>query len=1299
MGKTTAFKGECQALGNNAHYISARNFLSLDLPTRRSEWEGKTLFIDGLDEVRTGQRDFRTPFDKIRHRLDALGKPRFRLSCRAADWLGSNDLRHLKDVAPTGDVAVLNLDPLSEEAIADILLSYASIYNTNAFIDHARERGIQGLLSNPQNLLMIAEAAAGGAELPTSRTEVFESFCSLVMREHNDEHICGSGLTGEDRILDAAGRLCAVQLLTGSYGYVLYRRNAPQDHLTIDECDFKDEQLLRSALSTKLFSSVGDDIYSPVHRHIAEYIGARHLASLIDTGLPAARVISLMTGHDGVVVTELRGLSAWLAAICRNARSRLIETDPFGVGIYGDIAGFSLSEKRTLLVSLRGQMNRIDNFWDTGLAFRSLASRNLVPALKEHLIGSQRGKEDEFFVEFILMILSKGDTIDELSEQLLDIVRDDSWRESTRQAALGAYLHNRADASVQRQELRALLFDVGSGRVSDSAYGLLGTILDKIYPEALSPEEVWDYYLPAYEFRISNYEYVRFWGSRLIERSNDDHVIRLLNEFVSRGQGLKMAIESHDMEKLPLNLLCRALNSRGDAASSSILYEWLGVGVRLWRRREYEFPLQDIRSWLEQRPDVQKNLILESLLREPDPDSQSLWDAQMNAMHRLYGAAMPENLGKWFLQQAVSFTHCNLPLAEHLLKMAVRGYWSKTPSAEAFAAELAGNDELKAKIEELRQPTPVDPRISEWKREDEEFAEKKKQEKAEWLDYIRSTETAFYENRAAPALLHQMAMAYFGSFAGSSGEIGRKALKEYLSGEKNLVDAVLHGLRETIHRSGMPDAGEIINVHERGYMHYLCLPLLAGLTDLDDAEETDLSNLSDEMLRSALASYYCTPVALKAHGWYAELLSERSDLIADVLIKYLKSALRRKDEHVSGLWEMATDEAHSEVARIASLPLLKSFPARCIHNQLNFLDRLLWAAVQNADLVSLKQLIDRKLALKSMNMPQRAHWLAVGIILSPEQYREELEGFFGVSERRALHGIAFFEEWRTEQLLDSQSTQMLIRLFGRWFGPEMLNSGGTITPAKAASRLVWRLISKIAALPSVEANGTLRKLLDDDTLANWRFELSWALSSQQVIFRDASYAHPTPKEVTDTLTGGVPANAGDLASLLVDVLEDLSIHISTSSNNAWRQYWNEVKGKPSEPKYEDSCRDVLIDSLEVKLPNEVDVQPEGRYVLNKRSDMRVAFKGFNVPVEIKRNGHRELWSSMKRQLIANYTREPETGGFGIYLVFWFGRDYTQAPPDGQRPENPRQLKYLLEKTLDIEQRLKISVCVIDTSGT
>ena len=40
--------------------------------------------------------------------------------------------------------------------------------------------------------------------------------------------------------------------------------------------------MLRSALITKLFKSASNNRFIPVHRHIAEFLGARHLAGVIN---------------------------------------------------------------------------------------------------------------------------------------------------------------------------------------------------------------------------------------------------------------------------------------------------------------------------------------------------------------------------------------------------------------------------------------------------------------------------------------------------------------------------------------------------------------------------------------------------------------------------------------------------------------------------------------------------------------------------------------------------------------------------------------------------------------------------------------------------------------------------------------------------------------------------------------------------------------------------------------------------------------------------------------------------------
>ena len=132
-----------------------------------------------------------------------------------------------------------------------------------------------------------------------------------------------------------------------------------------------------------------------------------------------------------------------------------------------------------------------------------------------------------------------------------------------------------------------------------------------------------------------------------------------------------------------------------------------------------------------------------------------------------------------------------------------------------------------------------------------------------------------------------------------------------------------------------------------------------------------------------------------------------------------------------------------------------------------------------------------------------------------------------------------------------------------------------------------------------------------------------------------------------------------------------------------------------------SSRDALLSELRQCLPDELDAQPEGEYANDKRADIRISCRDFQIPVEIKKNSHRKLWSALRDQLIAQYTCGPVTDRYGIYLVLWFGEVYGQRkppPPSGVYPDSPEALKARLEGALKPEVARRISVCVIDVSA-
>ena len=95
----------------------------------------------------------------------------------------------------------------------------------------------------------------------------------------------------------------------------------------------------------------------------------------------------------------------------------------------------------------------------------------------------------------------------------------------------------------------------------------------------------------------------------------------------------------------------------------------------------------------------------------------------------------------------------------------------------------------------------------------------------------------------------------------------------------------------------------------------------------------------------------------------------------------------------------------------------------------------------------------------------------------------------------------------------------------------------------------------------------------------------------------------------------------------------------------------------------------------------------------------MVYGGFNVPVEIKRSDHPDLWTAIGNQLVGKYARDPGAEGFGIYLVLWFGPDSRRKPTalEGRAPSDASELESRLTEHVPDSERSRISVCVMDVS--
>jgi hypothetical protein len=172
--------------------------------------------------------------------------------------------------------------------------------------------------------------------------------------------------------------------------------------------------------------------------------------------------------------------------------------------------------------------------------------------------------------------------------------------------------------------------------------------------------------------------------------------------------------------------------------------------------------------------------------------------------------------------------------------------------------------------------------------------------------------------------------------------------------------------------------------------------------------------------------------------------------------------------------------------------------------------------------------------------------------------------------------------------------------------------------------------------------------------------------------------------------------------LTFDHLRDIAEKIRDGSTNDYRQYWSyDTSNKKLEKsKPENDCRDALLSDLQERLGKlKIDAQGESSYAEDKRADIKVSFdgaNGFNIPIEIKKDNHNDLWRAIHEQLIAKYVRDPGTDGYGIYLVFWFDGEGMPSPVDGgKKPTTAPELENRLKQTLTSEEMHRIRICVID----
>ena len=1323
-GKTSEFKRQAELC--DGQFVSARDFIAFE---DKSEWHDRTLFIDGLDEVRAGSADGRTSFDAIRKKLLQLGKPRFRLSCREADWFGSNDRRHLETVAPEGKVLVLRLDPLPDEEIKAVLRKNHNIDDPDTFVDMARQRGVAALLENPLSLELLAKAVRN--EWPDSRIRTFEMACETLADETNEEHQYATirERANTKELLDTAGQLCAVLLLAGAPGIQLSGRSQDDNFIGLNELTGTGRALQFESLKTRLFEAPNSEFAIPLHRQVAEFLGARHLAELVENGLPANRILALMSGYDGMIVTEMRGLCAWLATLCGTSREEIITRDPLGTVLYGDVAGFPPQDKGRIIRELE-KVSEKDHWFLGTIELDSrlgdLVSPELTNEMLEILEDSARDGGRQSLTLFLIEALCHVHPLEGMSCALMTIIRDDSRWPNVRQKSIDAYLRQMEDQKQALADLKSLMQEVYAGQVPDPEDELLGLLLEKTYPDALPGTEVLDYLRTPKSSKYIAYSAFWTWTLPNSERSSWGRKVELLDRLAEQYTALgpeerQSGARSDITTEVPFVLLDEVLldSSVAIEVEPERLFGWLGVAGRFgdW---DFEWGIlherkQRVQSWLSQRPGLWKILFKMGLERCKRACGESDHAEFQQLMHmeedrRLLGVRAPADFAAWCLEEAINMD--DMVAAQWLIRRVADEIEEGRVSRELVVSRLQENDLLTKALQErliLREGFRM-----------RENARKEKAEKrndfTRWQNAVRDHQAELIENRAPMQLLHNLARAYFGGYHGMSEYTPHERLNNLLDGDKKLVETVLAGFRVTVSRTDLPTVERVIELSLEGSTHLLSLPYLAGFNEWHESNSGERFIPDEGQKRLAAALYYNLSfwpnpwgygAAQQNPRWLQPLLNEQPELMAEIVTKSISPGLRKSQDFSNRLYELVYSKEYESIAEIVATPLLRSFPVRCTERQLPGLRFLLIAAERHCPRDMFIEMTKKKLEHTSMNIAQRVYWLAAGLISSPQCFSESLRKYVAGNKLRVRHLSAYIGG-RFDQLSiqprqnDVFAIATLIQLLGAVYPPELDSGTEDDDSVDWGTDISYRIDGfrhQLMENPSLKATQELEKLVKDESLSVWRTRLELAISKQKEIRREAVFQHADVSTILGVLENRQPANAADLAALTFDHLSEIAIRIRDGSTSDWRQYWNvDSHNRVEEPKPEDGCRDTLLSDLRLRLePIDIDAQREGNYADDKRADIRVSYGKFNVPIEIKRRHHPDLWTAIRTQLIAKYTRDPGADGHGIYLVFWFGNHETGMPtPDaGPPPKSVEELKRRLEASLTDAERRKISVCVID----
>jgi len=1265
---------------------------------------GRPLLIDGLDEAIA--RDEKDALDRVLAQLEDAGCPRFVLSCRSREWQ-SRSLRSLKEIYGV-DPLVVSIEEFTREEASAFWSSRGFTSSVDPVLDGLDEQGLSDLYRNPLTLSLLGRVADSGKSRPATRAELFEHVSELIWREENDaRQNTQLAQISQEQALSSAGA-CMAAMIFGGFDAIRLGGIAERQDGEVWIGDLENlpgGAHARSVVSSKLFKNVGVGRAAPIHRVIAEFLGARWLAAQATTSLSRRRLLAQCHGA-GAVPSSLRGLHAWLAFHSPYLSARVIAADPFGLLRYGETADLDAVHAAALLNALE-RLARVDPYfraqdWDARSA-KGLAQTSIAPRINAILADA----ETNLHLRTLLLEAIKDTPLaSSLSAILEKLVFDDARNYGEREEALVAVFAHRGrpfwqsaaqtlvnqasedSARLARRLIEMLGYDVDDDLLASTLLAEIGLQVSQ-FPPASERQPI---------------RYRRF--KTLVSQLTPSRSKTLLRDISSRVP--PRVIADHDslcyLSEILALLLLRAL--RGGAIElrdAPSVWVWLGQ-INEQSSAEKE-TLEQIREAFHGRDELRRQIQrygMRTALK-----SKTLWQADHHLHKRALGLGGNAEDVAYFLREVA---------AKRLRSRRTRSDWSDLVSLgvrtgkdnrEVLAAAQAFPAfGLKERAAIRRATHPSKPL---WKiRQEAEKAARHARDEADHQQAIAKF-TAIVPKIKAGDLdaTFNPAKFYLGV------QITARTQEKMPPDERlvavfneKLAKEFFVGFEATLHKSDLPTIQQIADSHLQGKIWHVTYPLVAGLLRRHRSGQ-GFSGVSTDTLKKALL--ICMQqrglstdddndhlrVALEEAA--APQLADKRALLRSWIEPYFHARLSPHHElrviEDMPLW----NDAIASVAR----EWLLGYPEMLVDAEMDLVDALVHAEGVSA-IVEVARARDGGIYRDDY---QALAWLAIDVTYRFEEVRTELANVGRDHPQFLWHLRDRLQTKRRRPLIDAGLGVFawIVSEFRVAF-PHTTISGASSGDKNAfdATDFLVSLASAIAGSTSDQAAQLMGNLvaMPSDTYSDMFRHLAAEQSQKRA---EESFAPVPPAELSAVLTSGAPSNVDDLRSVVGEELAEAQKVLLGDDLDQVRDFWNDQ----NVPRDENRCRDRLAALIQGPLFDSYGVNriTEADMPQSKRADLAFARGPKQLPMEVKGQWHPNVWDAVNSQLASQYLIDWRSEGRGLYCVLWFGevpsatgRRLKPPPPGLASPLSPEQMREAIIALIPEARRPFIDVFVLDLSS-